>query len=391
MQISKIEISNWWGKEQISLTFKHRVTFITGPNGSGKSSLCNLIYDTLNFGSSKPSTSKYRFWSSVAHLHMDTLNEFFEDIRVDTILLPQIPTSNLQKKVNDAFDGEIGSGDIKKHFKLLSKIEDLFKLEESKVPKHISYFNDDDSSHQEKEYVLRIGNPDISFGSDPSVTLYDQPFSFLYQDDRLNLHGQNSSSRTGKVWDSYKSSIDERFLYVRDKLSHWQGEHRDTVISFLSQTNEELGFQEIENDKQATFDEFEKSKTRNIDLSLYIEKINEYFSPLNKVVTFSRDNDLDKDRKLNLKYKDSDGNIPWELLSRGEKTLIYLFVVTFLYKEKVSIFIFDEPEIALHVKWQKNLIKDLSELAPEHQFIVATHSPSLIKHGWLAHCVEVRS
>ena len=42
-----------------------------------------------------------------------------------------------------------------------------------------------------------------------------------------------------------------------------------------------------------------------------------------------------------------------------------------------------------HVKWQDRSIKDLSALAPDNQFIIATHSPSLVQNGWLDHCLEI--
>ncbi|WP_318478104.1 AAA family ATPase [Photobacterium leiognathi] len=389
MQITKIEVSNWWGKKKVSLEFTHRVTFITGPNGSGKSSLCNIIHDTLNFRSKKPSTSKYRFWSSIAHFKSEEFPKEFGSMRVESLILPEIPTENLKKQVNNLMRGEIGSGDIQKHYELLNNIEDAFKSEEAKIPKHISYLDNKDTS-QEEEYVLRIGNPDISFGSDPEATLYDRPFSFLYQEDRANLHKYDAIESNKKIWNSYKSNIDERFLYVREKLSDWQSDNRDKILAYLSQTDENLSFSEIDKGEKLTASEFEIARKNNNELLLAIKKLNEYFQPLNKTITFSKDQEFDKNRKLNLKYIDTDENIPWELLSRGEKTLIYLFLVVFLYKEQVSVFIFDEPEIALHVKWQRNLVKDLSQLAPNHQFIIATHSPSLVKNGWLAHCIEVK-
>ncbi|MCW5209732.1 ATP-binding protein, partial [Desulfobulbus sp. US1] len=41
--------------------------------------------------------------------------------------------------------------------------------------------------------------------------------------------------------------------------------------------------------------------------------------------------------------------------------------------------IIDEPEISLNAKWQRNLIPLLSELAPNTQIIVASHSPAIAK------------
>ena len=41
-----------------------------------------------------------------------------------------------------------------------------------------------------------------------------------------------------------------------------------------------------------------------------------------------------------------------------------------------QIFMVDEPEISLNMKWQKKLLP-LHELAPNAEIIVASHSPSI--------------
>ncbi|WP_164667189.1 AAA family ATPase, partial [Pseudomonas viridiflava] len=43
-----------------------------------------------------------------------------------------------------------------------------------------------------------------------------------------------------------------------------------------------------------------------------------------------------------------------------------------------SVFLMDEPESSLHVEWQRMLFPALMKLAPNSQFIVATHSPFLV-------------
>jgi predicted ATP-dependent endonuclease of OLD family len=43
-----------------------------------------------------------------------------------------------------------------------------------------------------------------------------------------------------------------------------------------------------------------------------------------------------------------------------------------------STILIDEPEISLHIDWQRTLIKNLRILNPEAQIIVATHSPEIM-------------
>ena len=45
---------------------------------------------------------------------------------------------------------------------------------------------------------------------------------------------------------------------------------------------------------------------------------------------------------------------------------------------KNGIFVADEPELSLHLRWQTKFIKQLHEINPNIQLIFATHSPELV-------------
>lgn len=62
-----------------------------------------------------------------------------------------------------------------------------------------------------------------------------------------------------------------------------------------------------------------------------------------------------------------------DLLSAGEKQLLSFLVYNAFY-QGAGIFI-DEPEISLHVDWQRKLFSLLMEQSTTNQFFVATHSP----------------
>ena len=49
---------------------------------------------------------------------------------------------------------------------------------------------------------------------------------------------------------------------------------------------------------------------------------------------------------------------------------------------KDSIIFWDEPEISMHIDWQRALIRVAREINPFGQLIIATHSPSIIYEGW---------
>ena len=70
---------------------------------------------------------------------------------------------------------------------------------------------------------------------------------------------------------------------------------------------------------------------------------------------------------------DENGAIEADKLSAGEKQMLS-FLCYNAFSENAAIFI-DEPELSLHVDWQRLLLPTLLEQETGNQFFVATHSP----------------
>ena len=71
------------------------------------------------------------------------------------------------------------------------------------------------------------------------------------------------------------------------------------------------------------------------------------------------------------------------LLSSGEQHLLLLFLNVFTSRNQSRLFIIDEPELSLNVKWQRELVDSLLGLTQNSpcQFLLATHSIELLsKH-----------
>lgn len=73
-------------------------------------------------------------------------------------------------------------------------------------------------------------------------------------------------------------------------------------------------------------------------------------------------------------------SIPLEKLSTGEQHEIYLFFNLVFADDNPSLILIDEPEISLHVAWQRTFIDDILEASQftSPRFIIATHSPQVI-------------
>lgn len=71
-------------------------------------------------------------------------------------------------------------------------------------------------------------------------------------------------------------------------------------------------------------------------------------------------------------------------LSSGEQHLFILFYQMLFMLDSNSLLLIDEPEISLHVGWQKHFVEDLMNVLKLNPMtvIMATHSPTLIGPYW---------
>lgn len=80
--------------------------------------------------------------------------------------------------------------------------------------------------------------------------------------------------------------------------------------------------------------------------------------------------------------------VPYQL-SSGEKQILAILLTVLIQDNKHFVLFMDEPEVSLHIEWQKQLIDLILELNPNVQIILTTHSPALIMSGWADMVTEV--
>jgi predicted ATPase len=65
-------------------------------------------------------------------------------------------------------------------------------------------------------------------------------------------------------------------------------------------------------------------------------------------------------------------------LSSGERQILIVLTYLAFLSGPDSIFIIDEPELSLHLRWQGYLIEALQKLRPPgSQILIATHAPEI--------------
>ena len=70
-------------------------------------------------------------------------------------------------------------------------------------------------------------------------------------------------------------------------------------------------------------------------------------------------------------------DVSLQKLSSGEKQLLILLIEALLQHQQQFIFLADEPELSLHINWQRNILPAIRDINPNAQIIVATHSPEV--------------
>ena len=80
--------------------------------------------------------------------------------------------------------------------------------------------------------------------------------------------------------------------------------------------------------------------------------------------------------------------IPYQL-SSGEKQILAILLTVLVEDNQPYVLFMDEPEVSLHIEWQKQLIDLILRLNPNVQIILTTHSPAMIMNGWVDKVTEV--
>ena len=80
--------------------------------------------------------------------------------------------------------------------------------------------------------------------------------------------------------------------------------------------------------------------------------------------------------------------VPYQL-SSGEKQMLAILLTVLVEDDQHYVLFMDEPEVSLHIEWQKRLIDLCLELNPNVQIILTTHSPAVVMNGWVESVTEV--
>ena len=159
---------------------------------------------------------------------------------------------------------------------------------------------------------------------------------------------------------------------------------------------QKYGLAEIQNASYLNQLNQDKLKRFDVELSIYLEDANakyKVFEPIINKLELYEDIVNEKlafkkmvlSRTDGIVVKTNDGSsLSLNELSSGEQEILVLFY-KLIFESDVNLLLIDEPEISLHIVWQKELLENLKsvvKLKKNIKVIIATHSPQIISHNW---------
>lgn len=127
------------------------------------------------------------------------------------------------------------------------------------------------------------------------------------------------------------------------------------------------------------FEDFDKKYSQ---YEKFLNKLDLYTDMVNARFKFKS---IQISNKEGLIISDDDGNkIMLSKLSSGEQeTLVLFYQLIFEVPDKVMLLV-DEPEISLHIAWQRMFAEDLQKIVDQKKIValIATHSPQIVNGNW---------
>lgn len=423
MELRKLIISGLFGHFNHTVRFKDgNITIITAPNGYGKtvclkvidaifnrklSFLCDLQFQSIELHTSNGVLSIEKNLEespntiSLGHSDIELPHEYQRDYEL----------SKLKNKSIHGIDAHIpflhriGPREWEDH-----RTEEIYTFDEI-VENFSEYLPDDFTSKNYPEWYIKFSDElNAHFIQDQRLiqrktfsdrhrrkSFIDTIEKYAYELSELISQSRLKSSHVSQQLDT---SFPERLLRKDEGFVAMAAEELKIVLKNLQEKRAELsGFNLLSSAQHLpalnVLDEIKAEDTKV--LTLYVqdtkEKLSSYDDIYQKIELFSR---ILNSKRLSFKkikidsekgfhfVTEKDRPLKLTQLSSGEQhQVVLLYELIFKTKRNILVLI-DEPEISLHVAWQKEFLKDLKDIIAiqDMPVVIATHSPQIIDGNW---------
>lgn len=329
--LESIRLKNLWGLYNIEWSLNRHINILTGDNGAGKSTILHTLFTALTNTDPSPSLLEKSngidiTFNDGSALKTGYINDSYATIR---------------EEAKNAETEKLWYSDILKQ--LTEKVEskyDVSKVKDIMVQTSVNFaYSADRKVINDQKIFSRV-----------KVDLI-RTFDAIKNPDK-QLVGKNDS------WLPSHSELDGLLRLALERFGYYLGK---------------LGGMALQSMREGKVAEETVKVIQNKDA--FIALLNQYFNESGKTI-------VTEDGTLQFKLVDSNKIIDAYALSSGEKQILYTFLTVLFEERQNYILIMDEPEVSLHVTWQRKLIESIKKINPNCQIIMATHSPAIIADGY---------
>lgn len=181
------------------------------------------------------------------------------------------------------------------------------------------------------------------------------------------------------------------YLDISKRLTALEKFEKNYKFNRLKLSTDNWDYKKIKNKVEQSIDNQLKLNIIWAYINVYEAKIIELANLANRLLVFENSlNNYLTDKKIEITSKgfeihlDNSGKdeIFEQDLSTGEYHLLYLTVLALCTKVRGSVIAIDEPEMSMHITWQRKLVNTLTTIASNAtpQMIFATHSPDIAEN-----------
>jgi energy-coupling factor transporter ATP-binding protein EcfA2 len=346
----------------ISINCNSDVNFLIGVNGSGKTTVINMIAAVLS--ADLPTLDRLPFRTLKLQL-CEVDGQKKPSIEVEKKPHENSPYPGIIFRIRDKASEKpsiYSLNELEEERSYESSVDQKVSELSNEFVKYFSLLEKQSTSETEKfqeiiflSLLMDRGEKKI-FESTKSLNIKDEKNSIIDIFKLLHLDENIFSTRVEKHFKAFDSA-----------LKTWQARENITLDDLAAV----IGTWRIHSVVQKYNILIDKRKKIFESKDTFLDIVNRLMQPKKLLITDK--NELLVNTQL--------GNVlPLTRLSSGEKQLLIILGEGLLQEKKPWIYIADEPELSLHIKWQETLIHNLRSINPAAQIIFATHSPDIVSN-----------
>jgi len=410
--IDKVTVENFWGEHSLEFDFYDDVNFIIGINGSGKTTVINLIVAAL--------TANFSELDRLEFSRIEIKLKSNESRRKPTIVISKKP---LKQGPFNSIEYALSSSSSEKP--IVFTLEDY--EEQIMLRRYPRYFRERDLYRRHGKSIssalaklVRVSWLSVHRTALETIESQDEQFESTVDrrlkelSERLIRYFSTLGKQGSVELESFQKTVFLSMLYRKGEKAFFTAakdidisDEKEALRGIFEQFKVEE--KDFKGRLDAHFDALEKAKrslesskelplsTADISVLIGTERIDDIvkewnkllerrrriFQPRDKFLTIVNSmmqrKEFDIDDQNELRVTTESGKIlPIYRLSSGEKQLLIVLGEALLQENGTWVYIADEPELSLHVRWQESLVHNLRAINENSQIVFATHSPDVV-------------